>query len=441
MVFRQQSSECADAAEKVIPGGVNSPVRAFKAVGGKPVFISRAFGSKVEDVDGNQYTDYIGSWGPAILGHAHPRVVQKVQAVCENGLSFGAPTSAETELAEKICSAIPVVEKVRLVSSGTEACMSAIRLARAHTGREKIIKFSGHYHGHSDSLLIAAGSGLTTLSIPGSKGVCQGAVADTLVAQFNDIQSVKQHFLGYSEQIAGVIVEPIGGNCNFLRPHPGFLEELQDLCRQFGALLILDEVMTGFRIGFGGYSAKYGLKPDIVTLGKVVGGGMPLAAYGGSLKVMDEVAPCGGMYQAGTLSGNPLATAAGLETLSILESDLEANYARLSELSQLLTKGLSEVMATANIPFSVDFEGGMFGFCFRSQMPGNDLEAAEYSDKLFTLFFNRMLDLGHYFAPSAFEAGFLSLAHTPEDIQKTIEAASLVAGELCQAMKEDGGCC
>ncbi|MDD9951508.1 MAG: glutamate-1-semialdehyde 2,1-aminomutase [Zetaproteobacteria bacterium] len=437
MSQRIRSAQLAQAACKLMPGGVSSPVRAFNSVGGSPVYIKQAKGCRVEDVDDNSYVDYVGSWGPAIVGHAHPEVIKHVQTTATQGLSFGAPTAAESELAAQICDAIPCAEQVRFVSSGTEACMSAIRLARAATGRDKIIKFSGHYHGHSDSLLVAAGSGVTTLALPGSTGVPQGAVADTLISHFNDSASVRRHFEEYPQQIAAIIVEPIAGNSNFIRPEARFLEQLRGLCNQHQTLLIVDEVMTGFRIAYGGYCTKYNLDADIVTLGKVIGGGMPLAAYCGRKQWMQHIAPSGKMYQAGTLSGNPIATAAGLKTLEILQRDAQGAYEQLASSSKYLTAGLAEIMATHQIPFSYDYEGGMFGFAFRPSMPKNYEEALTSSQELFSLFFNRMLDLGHYFAPSAFEAGFISLQHTQADIDSTLRAAETVAMELTQTMKKD----
>lgn len=415
-------------AKRLFPGGVNSPVRAFKSVGGDPLFISRAKGAYLWDADDRRYTDYVGSWGPAILGHAHPEVVAVVQAAAERGFSFGAPTANENLLAQEIQKAMPAMEKLRFVSSGTEACMSAIRLARASTSRSKIVKFAGHYHGHADMLLAQAGSGLATLSLPDCAGVPAAAVADTLVLPFNDVASLEQLFKEQGEQLACVIIEPIAGNVGFIRPVPGYLEELRRLCTQYGVVLIFDEVMTGFRVARGGMQALTGIVPDLCTLGKVIGGGLPLAAYGGRQELMDLVAPLGPVYQAGTLSGNPLATACGLKTLQLLAEP--GVYEVLAQRTRSLVRGLVARAHAQDLPLSGDSEGGMFAVYFRSEPVLNFADAQQSQVLSYASYFHGMLSQGVYLAPSAFEAGFVSLAHTDADVQHTFAAAEAVFASM-----------
>ena len=424
MMKRDRSRAAMAAARAVIPGGVNSPVRAFGSVGGDPVFFERGKGAYLFDVDGNTYIDYIGSWGPAIAGHAHPEVLEAISRVAANGLSFGAPTEAETVLAETIRKAFPSMEKVRFVSSGTEACMSALRVARAFTKRDKIIKFTGCYHGHADMLLVKAGSGALTLGLPDSPGVPQGATCHTLLAPYNDIAAVKEIFSENLGQIAAVIVEPIVGNAGFIRPIPGFLEGLREITLAHDALLIFDEVMTGFRVAYGGVQELTGIKADMTTLGKVIGGGLPIGAYGGRQDIMGMVAPEGPVYQAGTLSGNPVAVASGLKTLEIISRP--GAFAGLAERTRQLAQGLSEIGKHKGIPMFADCAGGMFGFFFHKG-PVRSLEEARQGDgERFKRFFWGMLDQGIYLAPSAYEAGFVSLAHTAKEIEKTLEAADKV---------------
>lgn len=409
-------------ASRYIPGGVNSPVRAFRAVGGEPLFIERAQGPYVFDQDGKQYVDYVGSWGPMILGHAHPDVVRAVQQRAELGLSFGAPTAIETQLARKICELMPSIELVRMVSSGTEATMSAIRLARGFTGRDKIVKFEGCYHGHSDSLLVKAGSGALTLGVPTSPGVPKELAAHTITLAYNDIAQVQQLFHDIGEQIACIIVEPIAGNMNCVLPVPGFLEALRSVCDQHGAVLIFDEVMTGFRVALGGAQSLYNIRPDLTTLGKVVGGGMPVGAFGGKREIMEHIAPLGPVYQAGTLSGNPLAMAAGLATLEALCEP--GFHARLAEKTTRLIEGLSLAARTASVPFSTNSVCGMFGLFFTDKSPVRYFREVMACDlERFKKFFHGMLAAGVYLAPSAFEAGFVSAAHTDVEISQTLEAA------------------
>jgi len=416
-----KSRQAMKAARALIPGGVNSPVRAFGAVGGDPVFIDRAQGAYLHDLDGNKYIDYVGSWGPAILGHAHPEVLDAIAAAMRRGLSFGAPTEGETRLAAAINHIYPSMEMVRLVSSGTEACMAALRVARAHTKRDKILKFSGCYHGHADMLLVKAGSGALTLGLPDSPGVPGSTTKDTLTAPYNDLDAVKEVFAANEGQIAVVIIEPIIGNAGFIRPQPGFLEALRELCTNAGTLLLFDEVMTGCRVAIGGMQALSGVRPDITTLGKVIGGGMPLAAYGGRLEIMQLIAPSGPVYQAGTLSGNPLAVASGLKTLELLQRPLA--FSELSKRTAQLVRGLKAAAKQRGIAFSADSEGGMFGFFFHPG-PVSNLEQAKQSNvEQFTTFFRSMLRRGVYLAPSAFEAGFVSVAHTSADIERTLECA------------------
>ncbi len=424
-----KSSTLFQEARHRIPGGVNSPVRAFRGVGGDPVFFARGQGACLWDEDGRRYIDYVGSWGPMILGHADPRVVAAVQKAATNGLGFGAPTRIETEMAELVCSLVPSVEKVRMVSSGTEATMSAIRLARGFTGRDKIIKFEGCYHGHSDSLLVKAGSGALTLGVPTSPGVPAALARHTLTLEYNNTHQVHSTFAEHGNDIACVIVEPVAGNMNCVLPEPGFLEELREACNRCGAVLIFDEVMTGFRVALGGAQALYGIRPDLTTLGKVIGGGLPVGAFGGRADIMDRIAPDGPVYQAGTLSGNPLAMAAGLATLQALGQP--GFHEELGRKTRLLCQGLQTRARAAGIPFLAQSVGGMFGLFFTveeqvtrfSQVMACDVER-------FRRFFHGMLDAGVYLAPSAFEAGFVSAAHTDADIAATLEAAATVFGGL-----------
>jgi len=416
-----RSRELLERALKTIPGGVNSPVRAYGSVGGTPRFIEHGKGSRVFDVDGNEYIDYVGSWGPLIVGHANPAVLSAVRETMERGTSFGAPTEIEIELAEEICKIVPSIEKVRMVSSGTEATLSAIRLARGVTGRDRILKFDGCYHGHSDGLLVGAGSGVATLGIPGSPGVPKAMTELTVQAPFNDLDAVAEAFKQWGDDLACVIVEPIAGNMGFVAPQPGFLEGLRSLCSEHGAILIFDEVMTGFRVHPGCAQAHYGVTPDITCLGKVVGGGLPAAAYGGRRDLMERIAPEGDIYQAGTLSGNPLAMAAGLETLRQLQG--EGVYEQLAARSEQLTKGFERLAAAEGVEFSTDFAGGMLGFFFHPGPVRSFADSKRANAERFIAFFNAMLEGGVYLAPSSFEAGFVSTAHTEADIEQTLAAA------------------
>ena len=409
------------AALERIPGGVNSPVRAYGSVDGTPPFIDHAKGARLWDADGNEYIDYVGSWGPMILGHAHPAVLRAVRAALSRGTSFGAPTEAETHLAEAIARVLPSVEKVRMVSSGTEATMSAIRLARGITGRSRVLKFDGCYHGHSDGLLVGAGSGVATLGIAGSPGVPEAMTELTVQAPFNDLAAVQRAFEQWGDDIACVIVEPVAGNMGCILPVEGFLEGLREICSDRGALLIFDEVMTGFRVARGGAQRLYGVEPDLTCLGKVVGGGLPAAAYGGRREFMARVAPEGDVYQAGTLSGNPLAVAAGLETLTRLEKP--GVYETLAARSEQLALGLIEIAKDAGVPFTATSVGGMFGFFFHPGPVSSYADSQQSHDGRFRKFFASMLSQGIYLAPSRFEAGFVSLAHRPKDIAQTLEAA------------------
>lgn len=422
------NKELFDRACQHIPGGVNSPVRAFGSVGGTPRFIARAQGAYVWDAKGKQYIDYVGSWGPAILGHAHPDVVKAVQTAAANGLSFGAPTAGEVELAELICQRLPSIEKVRLVSSGTEATMSAIRLARGYTGRNKIIKFEGCYHGHADSLLVKAGSGLLTFGNPTSAGVPEDFIRHTLVLDYNNIEAVKAAFAEHGSDIACVIVEPVAGNMNLIKPVAGFLETLRELCTEHQSVLIFDEVMTGFRAGPQGVQGLTGIKPDMTTLAKVIGGGMPVGAFGGRADIMDTIAPLGGVYQAGTLSGNPVAVAAGLATLKLLDN--EAFYQQLAAQTQKLAQGLEAAAKAEGITFCTDSVGGMLGLYFSETIPTSFAEVSASNTTKFNQFFHAMLDEGVYWAPSAFEASFTSGAHTDEVIQATLDAAAKVFKQI-----------
>jgi len=426
-VNRAGSEAAFAAAKRVIPGGVNSTVRAFKAVGGTPVFVREAQGAYLIDVDGNRYLDYVLSWGPMIAGHAHPAVVEALQRACERGTSYGTPTEYETELAELIVDAVPSVEKVRFCSSGTEATANAIRLARGFTGRDKFIKFEGCYHGSADPFLIAAGSSALTMGVPNSKGVPAGTARDTLIVAYNDAAAVRAVFERNPGEIAAVIVEPYVGNMGLVLPAPGFLHALRTLTREHGALLIFDEVMTGFRVARGGVQAREGVLPDLTTLGKVIGGGLPVGAFGGSAEIMDRLTPDGDVFQAGTLSGNPLAMAAGIATLRLLDDDA---YVHLERLATRLIDGMAEVFRRRGVPHAVAATGSMVGFFF-ADGPVTDLAGAKRSDTaLYARFFHAMLDRGIYLAPSQYEAGFLSLAHKEDDVDRTIAAADDALEEI-----------
>ena len=415
-------------AQKTIPGGVNSPVRAFRSVGGTPRFLERAEGARVWDADGKDYIDYVGSWGPAIAGHAHPAIVEAVREAALKGLSFGAPNEGEVVMAELICELLPSVEMVRLVSSGTEATMSAIRLARGFTGRDAILKFEGCYHGHADSLLVKAGSGLLTFGNPSSGGVPADFAKHTIVVDFNDLQQVEEVFKARGDEIAAIIVEPVAGNMNLIKPQPGFLEGLRRVCTQNGAVLIFDEVMTGFRVGPQGVQGLYGVTPDLTTLGKVIGGGMPVGAFGGRRDIMQHIAPLGAVYQAGTLSGSPVAVAAGIVSLQLTRAP--GFYEGLTASTQRLVSGLAAAAAESGVCFSADSVGGMFGAYFTATVPTSFAEVMGADKERFNRFFHAMLDAGHYFAPSAFEAGFVSAAHSDADIDATIAVAREVFAAL-----------
>jgi glutamate-1-semialdehyde 2,1-aminomutase len=418
---KRRSESLYEAAAAVIPGGVSSPVRAFRAVGGTPRFIARGEGSRIYDVDGREYVDYVLSWGPLILGHAHPAVITAIERAARAGTSFGAPTAYEVELAELIVDALPSVDMVRFVNSGTEACMSALRLARAFTGREKIVKCAGCYHGHADALLVAAGSGALTFGIPSSPGVSKSLAADTIVVPYNDVRAVELALEQHAGQVACVIVEPVAGNMGFVRPRSGYLKRLREVTAAAGTLLVMDEVMTGFRVAYGGAQTLFGITPDLTCLGKVIGGGLPVGAFGGRRDIMQRLAPDGDVYQAGTLSGNPLAMAAGIAQLQTLKDD--DAYERLESVSNTLVLGLREAFDAASVPLQIDRIGSMWGLFFNAE-PVTDLETARKSDaRAFAAFFSAMLERGVYLAPSQYEAAFVSTAHSKTDVELTLAAA------------------
>jgi len=416
-----RNADLFQRSQQRIPGGVNSPVRAFRSVGGVPCFLKRGFGPYVWDEDDQRYVDYVGSWGPMIAGHAHPDVVRAVQETAALGLSFGAPTARELDMAELLIKLVPSMEEVRLVSSGTEATMSAIRLARGHTGRSKILKFEGCYHGHADSLLVKAGSGALTFGQPSSAGVPAEIAAHTLTLSYNDSAAVEALFAQIGAEIACVIVEPVAGNMNLIAPAPGFLQTLREQCTRHGALLIFDEVMTGFRVGLGSAQGLYNIDPDLTTLGKVIGGGMPVGAFGGKRAIMEQLAPNGPVYQAGTLSGNPVAVAAGMATLQLVQAP--GFYEQLTARTQAFVSSLTAVAQEQGIRFCAQSVGGMFGLYFSEKPPGSYAEVMQCDKEAFNRFFHAMLDAGVYFAPSAYEAGFVSAAHTDAEIQFTLDAA------------------
>jgi len=424
-----RSQALFEQAQTHIPGGVNSPVRAFRHVGGTPVFFKKAKGAYAWDEDNNRYIDYVGSWGPMILGHAHDDIIQAVVDTAQHGLSFGAPTAAEIDMANLICQLVPSMDMVRMTSSGTEATMSAIRLARGYTGRDKIVKFEGCYHGHGDSLLVKAGSGMLTMGVPSSPGVPAGLANETITLTYNDSEQVKACFAEIGEQIACIIVEPVAGNMNCIPPESVFLETLRAVCDQYGAVLIFDEVMTGFRVALGGAQAHYGITPDLTTFGKVIGGGMPVGAFGGKKEIMHRIAPLGPVYQAGTLSGNPVAMAAGLTTLKLLQEP--SFYARLTAKTQAVTSGMQSIADRLSIPFTTNQVGGMFGFFFSEEKHITRYEQVVAGDiERFKTFFHGMLRQGVYLAPSAFEASFVSIAHSDDDIEATLTATETVMKSL-----------
>jgi len=423
----ENSQKLFAQSQKFIPGGVNSPVRAFRAVGGTPIFFREARGAYMWDVDGNRFIDYVGSWGPAVLGHSHPEVVRAVQERAAMGLSFGAPTELELQMAETLCSLLPSIEQVRLVSSGTEATMSAIRLARGFTGRSKIVKFEGCYHGHGDALLVKAGSGALTFGNPSSAGVPPEVAAHTLVLTYNDSDELDRMFKSIGDEIACVIVEPIAGNMNFVMPSESYIRLLRDLCTKHGVVLIFDEVMTGFRVGLTGAQGHFGVRPDLTTLGKVIGGGLPVGAFGGRRDIMAQLAPLGGVYQAGTLSGNPVAVAAGLKTLELISQP--GFFERLSKTTTSFTDGIQAAARGAGVTLSATSLGGMFGLFFSPTVPKNFADVMQSDRDRFNRFFHAMLRRGIYLAPSAFEAGFVSGAHSDADIAETVAAAAAAFGE------------
>ena len=418
-----KSHEFFEAAQRHIPGGVNSPVRAFRSVGGDPVFFDSAAGAYVTDVDGKRYIDYVGSWGPMILGHAHPDIIAAVAARIQKGLSFGAPTELETRMADMVCELVPSMDMVRMTSSGTEATMSALRLARGFTGRDKVIKFEGNYHGHVDSLMVKAGSGMLTLGAPSSPGVPAALAELTITLEYNNLAQVQETFAAIGDEIACVIVEPVAGNMNCIPPVPGFLQGLREVCEKHGAVLIFDEVMTGFRVSRGGAQELYGVTPDLTALGKIIGGGMPVGAFGGRREIMEHISPLGPVYQAGTLSGNPIAMTAGLKTLEMISA--AGFHEALAEKTERLTDGLRERAAAAGVPLSTNRAGGMFGIFFTDAGPvTNFAQATACKQEQFNTFFHAMLDRGVYLAPSAFEAGFVSAAHGDAEIDATLNAAA-----------------
>ena len=420
-----KSEQLFQEAQNHIPGGVNSPVRAFRAVGGTPVFFEKASGAYLYDVEGKRYIDYVLSWGPMILGHAHPQVIEAVAEVIESGLSFGAPTPIESEVAGEICKLLPSIELVRMVSSGTEATMSALRLARGYTGRDKIVKFEGCYHGHSDSLLVKAGSGALTFGVPSSPGVPDDLAQHTITLSYNDPESVKELFAAQGEDIACIIVEPVAGNMNCIPPEPGFLECLREQCSQYGAVLIFDEVMTGFRVSLGGAQQHFGIEPDLTCLGKVVGGGMPVGAFGGKREIMQQISPLGPVYQAGTLSGNPVAMTAGLTTLKLIQRP--GFYGELSEKVQYLMAGFESIANDRGIPLTTNHAGSMFGLFFSEEEKiSNHQQVMACNDTQFKAFFHRMIDAGVYLAPASFEAAFMSQAHSQQDLDSTLEKADKI---------------
>ncbi|MDO6748249.1 glutamate-1-semialdehyde 2,1-aminomutase [Gilvimarinus sp. 1_MG-2023] len=424
-----RSDQLFAQAAQFIPGGVNSPVRAFKAVGGTPVFLQSAAGARITDVDGKNYIDYVQSWGPMILGHNHPEVIAAVQNAIASGLTFGAPTERETQLAEMVCKRMPGMDLVRFVNSGTEATMSAIRLARAHTERDTIVKFEGCYHGHSDSLLVKAGSGALTLGVPSSPGVPKVLADHTVTLNYNDSAQVREFFAQHGDKVACIIVEPVAGNMNCIPPVPGFLQTLRDVCDQYASVLIFDEVMTGFRVSATGAQGHYHVQPDLTTLGKVVGGGMPVGAFGGRSDIMQKIAPAGPVYQAGTLSGNPVAMAAGIATLQLLDAD--NFYPELCRKTQKLVEGLQAAADSAGIAFTTNHVGSMFGGFFTEESQVTNYQQVMACDtERFNRFFHGMLDAGVYLAPASYEAGFMSQAHTDEDIEHTIACAQKVFTQL-----------
>jgi glutamate-1-semialdehyde 2,1-aminomutase len=418
----EKSKSLFQRAQKVLPGGVNSPVRAFKSVGLSPVFIQRANGSKLWDVDGNMYIDYIGSWGPMLLGHAFPEVTEKVKEAVEGGLSFGAPTEMEVEIAELICRMVPSIDVVRMVNSGTEATMSAVRLARAYTKREKVIKFEGNYHGHADSFLIKAGSGALTLGSPDSPGVTRGTAKDTLIARFNDTASIRELFDNYKDEIAAVILEPVVGNMGCVPPENGFLQEIRDLCNEYKSVLIFDEVMTGFRLAPGGAQERFGVMPDLTTLGKIIGGGMPVGAYGGKREIMELISPAGPVYQAGTLSGNPIAMTSGYTMLRYISDNASKLYDELEQKGSAIETGLTDILTKHGYPATINRAGSMFTLFFTDKRVIDFATASSSDTKKFAYYFGSMLEQGIYLPPSQFEAAFISFAHTRNDIEKTVSA-------------------